>query len=469
MLSKERQLLTLCIFIFLMFSTCSANDSKRNSILLVEKQISSPESRYEIYSVDQTGEYLKKLTEFSRKNVYWLSPNGRHIALLTPWEDDGPERPKHALTIIDLFTDVSIDQIADVGRYNPERDWAFVSDDSIVWSPKGDKLVFERNSAGGQGVDLWVYDLQDASITPLTQSEAIDWHPAWSPDEERIAFTSRKPCGKAIGECSPMEEYWDIVVINAEGYDKQTIVDFRKTDFFVNEHYTVKVLCNLNWSPNGDFIAFENRCLSGRNDAPHHVFISDLDGGRTDFVTKFPEFPDSSIINYNYWFTWSQTGDKLYIGYSKDDLLDTSLSLAGGFLIVDVDTFESINSPEIYGLRTRRNWSSDTAFFTGSTTRIKNDRFAPGPTLLGKLNNIGDFTILTISDKLPFGSCDEPAVHWSPNDLYIAYAIGQKFGDCFEESVRREIVIVDIDNGQIINVPLKGDIRPIGWAVEEPE
>jgi len=467
---KKLQFITYRLLAFmtiiLALSSCSSPNETAPAVLLIENRLATPKAMYEIYSysVGEQENNLEKLIEFSRKNVYWLSPDGQHIALLTPWEADGLAHPQHSLTIIDLFKGTPIDQIADAGRYDSERDWAFVSDESIVWSPTGDKFIFERNSASGQGVDLWVYDLKNTSTNALTMDEATNWNPAWSPDGEKIAFTSRKPCGKAIGECTPEEEYWDIVVIDGEGTGEPTVFDFRDTDFFVDDPYIVKSLCNLQWSPDGDRIAFENRCSGQGEAAPHDVFILDLKSGQINSVTNFVKSPDSSsIFDYGYWFTWSQTGDELYIGYSKHDILNNSFSLAGGFSIVDTKTLESINTAEIYGLLTRRGWSSDTNSFIGFTKRIENGKYASGPTLLGQLNELADLTLLTNSSKLPYGSCDEPKAYWSPDDFFIAYAMGDQFGDCTQEESGREIGVVSVDNGTFISIPLKGDIRPIGW------
>lgn len=99
--------LTLCVLIILILGACATNGESKQSVLLIEKRLDAPESMYEIYSVDQAGNQLRKLIEFSRINVYWLSPDGQHLALLTPWKDDGPDRPQHALTIINLYTEGS--------------------------------------------------------------------------------------------------------------------------------------------------------------------------------------------------------------------------------------------------------------------------------------------------------------------------------------------------------------------------
>ncbi len=257
--------------------------------------------------------------------------------------------------------------------------------------------------------------------------------------------------------------------MDADGRNQQTIVDFRKTDFFANEHFNVKSLCKLNWSPQGDFIAFENRCISNGAADPHDVFITAVDGSRVEPVTQFPESPDSSIIDYGYSSTWSQSGDKLFIGYSKTDVLNTSWWAAGGFLIVDVNTFTSVNSPEIYGLRTGRSWSPNQDFFVAHTLFLHNGRFLPGPTRLSKLDNEGNLTLLAIPGGLPSGSYHEPAVYWSPDGLFMAYATEGRDQDNDDnvDYFTREISIVSTQDWQIKDVPLTGNIRPLGWFVKD--
>jgi dipeptidyl aminopeptidase/acylaminoacyl peptidase len=57
-----------------------------------------------------------------------------------------------------------------------------------TWAPDGHAIAFTGMSRGL--TDLWVYDLQTASLRQLTNDPFADLQPAWSPDGGRIAFAT---------------------------------------------------------------------------------------------------------------------------------------------------------------------------------------------------------------------------------------------------------------------------------------
>ena len=73
-----------------------------------------------------------------------------------------------------------------------------------AWSPDGEKILFysQRNGYG----EIWVMDA-DCSNEPdnLTENAATDTEPAWSPDGQHIVFVSDR------------EGNWDIYVMDADG------------------------------------------------------------------------------------------------------------------------------------------------------------------------------------------------------------------------------------------------------------
>ena len=64
------------------------------------------------------------------------------------------------------------------------------------WSADGSLLVFEYGV--GEGRDIGVLTMEDASWTPLLDSEAAEYAPAISPDGEWIAYTSTETGGQAV-------------------------------------------------------------------------------------------------------------------------------------------------------------------------------------------------------------------------------------------------------------------------------
>jgi len=55
-----------------------------------------------------------------------------------------------------------------------------------AWSPDGQKIVFSGQKGGV--TDLYIYDLNQASLKQLTNDPFGDLQPAWSPDGQKIAF-----------------------------------------------------------------------------------------------------------------------------------------------------------------------------------------------------------------------------------------------------------------------------------------
>jgi TolB protein len=71
------------------------------------------------------------------------------------------------------------------------------------FSPDGQRLVFTSYATGNE--DIWVMDLDGKNAHPLTNDPKGDWSPAWSPDGKAIAFTSNR---------SGVNQLW---LMNADG------------------------------------------------------------------------------------------------------------------------------------------------------------------------------------------------------------------------------------------------------------
>jgi len=62
------------------------------------------------------------------------------------------------------------------------------SDYHPIWSPDGQKILFQSNRAGNS--DLWIYSLIKNAEVQLTSSNEFDGTPIFSPDSRFIAYSS---------------------------------------------------------------------------------------------------------------------------------------------------------------------------------------------------------------------------------------------------------------------------------------
>jgi TolB protein len=82
------------------------------------------------------------------------------------------------------------------------------SDSEPAWSPDGQKLAFTSDRDGDN--EVYVMNAADGSgVTKLTDNPAFDSEPAWSPDGQKLAFTSDRD-GLDLGD-------FDVYVMNADG------------------------------------------------------------------------------------------------------------------------------------------------------------------------------------------------------------------------------------------------------------
>jgi TolB protein len=118
---------------------------------------------------------------------------------------------------------------ADIYRVHPDgtdlerliADPAF--DDQAVMSPDGEQLAFV-STRGGQA-DIWLLDLTTKALRNLTNHPDGDFRPAWSPDGEWIAFSTERHSTKPrVGFGVPVLST-EIYVIRADGSETRRITE----------------------------------------------------------------------------------------------------------------------------------------------------------------------------------------------------------------------------------------------------
>jgi dipeptidyl aminopeptidase/acylaminoacyl peptidase len=444
-------------FIFFLFQviggafavSCFSQMSQPAYLLLVKEQT---QQFSEIHLAHPDGSQITKLFEFPVTTLLWLSPDGTKLAT---WLGQ-------TLTIFDVSTRASLVEIEAVGNTLSEH---FVQ--KVAWSPASDRLIFIRLSAEGQGTDLWLYDLKAQSEKQLTHDEAINVEPTWSPDGEEIAFLVHAICGSSAWACSPDQQYWDIIIMNADGSDRRTITDYRARELLPPGNHWFNLLCNLTWSPDKAFIAFENACGQSGLRWGKRVFIVATDNHDVVELTPFSrippgatEFPESL---FTFSMDWSLSENRLLLGFTESELKPEGLK-KDAFIIFAEEQFHSPAMPLQTGVvGSTGNWSPDRQHVIWNTTSVVG--FSLDRPAIGQLIN-SQVSILDL--QLPYGSCFSTTAKWSPDGKHVAYASHKESVNCPLKASHQQvhgIVVVSLLDMQITTImeSSQGNKTPIGW------
>jgi dipeptidyl aminopeptidase/acylaminoacyl peptidase len=144
------------------------------------------------------------------------------------------------------------------------------SDGSPSWSPDSEKIVFSSNRDGNS--EIYVMNADDGSEqTRLTEESQADGSPRWSPDDERIAFYSNR------GERG-------IFVMNADDGSNVT----RLTDG-----------SGPAWSPDGEKLAFTSARDAGDESDDNAIYVMNFSGAESSNATRLTE-PDSYYVDLDW-------------------------------------------------------------------------------------------------------------------------------------------------------------------------
>jgi hypothetical protein len=197
------------------------------------------------------------------------------------------------------------------------------------WSPDGQRILY--TSFGPTNSYIAVINADGSGSTILDQVEGSDeGFPAWSPDGTRIAFTSRRDGNN------------EIYVMNADGSNPVRLTDNSRDDFAPS------------WSPDGSRIAF----VSDRDQAQgiNDIFIMNADGSSVTHLTN-----DQAI---DYAPAWSPDGTQIVFRSDEGGQSD--------IFVINVDGSERRNLTNSPGYDWSPSWSPDGTQIAFQTNRDGN-------------------------------------------------------------------------------------------------
>jgi Tol biopolymer transport system component len=134
------------------------------------------------------------------------------------------------------------------------------------WSPDGQRIAFTSDRDGNS--EIYVMDADGANPTRLTINAARDYAPTWSPDGTKLAFASTRT---GAG---------DIYSMNADGSG-----EIRLTNWDLEE-------TTPSWSPDGTRIAFSSWGPEGEESFDENIYVMDAGGGNPVILTTYTSGPN---------------------------------------------------------------------------------------------------------------------------------------------------------------------------------
>jgi Tol biopolymer transport system component len=172
-----------------------------------------------------------------------------------------------------------------------------------AWSPDKQRIVY---SSGNTSINI--IDTRTLDIQQLTQTDSMYLNPSWSPDGEQIAFASNK------------DGNWELYVIDSDGSNERRLTNNALEDG----------LKGLTWTSDGEGIAFVRDVGSVFNEELskydyHHIYVIDVNQpDRGVNLTAKIDICSAGEVYYNP--RWSVATNQLIVALScGGDFMDIYL------------------------------------------------------------------------------------------------------------------------------------------------